>query len=92
MAAERISVARRNGFEATVDFTRLKKVDANVIGMPAPVNAYRDPDLSFVIGTTEALIPYLRAGQIVSLESTTYPGTTHNQRKPQIESPRLAVC
>ena len=91
VAGERIALARRNGFEATDDFARLKEVDAIIICVPTPLNPHREPDLSFVIGTTEALIPHLRAGQIVSLESTTYPGTTDEELRPRIESRGLAI-
>ncbi|NOU23302.1 MAG: nucleotide sugar dehydrogenase, partial [Methyloglobulus sp.] len=54
-------------------------------------NQYREPDLSFVTNTTDALLPYLRAGQVVSLESTTYPGTTDEELLPRIESTGLKV-
>jgi UDP-N-acetyl-D-glucosamine dehydrogenase len=59
--------------------------------VPTPLNRYREPDLSFVIGTIETLVPHLRAGQIVSLESTSYPGTTEEELKPRIESRGLTV-
>lgn len=83
--------ARLKGFEATSDFSRAASVDALIICVPTPLNAYREPDLSFVLGTTEALVPHMRAGQIVSLESTTYPGTTDEELKPRIESGGLVV-
>ena len=53
--------------------------------MPTPLTASREPDLSFVINTVESILPYLRAGQLISLESTTYPGTTEEELKPRIE-------
>jgi len=73
-------------FHATADFSRAREADALIICVPTPLNDYREPDLSFVVNTTEALLPYLRPGQIVSLESTTYPGTTDEELKPRIES------
>ncbi len=86
-----VAAARKKGFEATLDFQRAKDADALIICVPTPLNRYREPDLSFVIGTTEALAPHLRAGQVVSLESTTYPGTTDEELKPRIEARGLKV-
>lgn len=86
-----ISKARQNGFEATVDFSRSAEADALIICVPTPLNKYREPDLSFVINTMDLLLPFLRKGQIVSLESTTYPGTTEEELKPRIESTGLCV-
>ncbi len=80
-----IAGARRKGFEATADFSRAKEADALIICVPTPLNRHREPDLSYVIGTTEAIVPHLRAGQVVSLESTTYPGTTEEELRPRIE-------
>ncbi|MGK9546193.1 UDP-N-acetyl-D-glucosamine dehydrogenase, partial [Salmonella enterica subsp. enterica] len=56
-----------------------------------PLNKYREPDMSFVIDTTDAIKPYLRAGQIVSLESTTYPGTTEEELLPRVQEGGLVV-
>ena len=79
------------GFEATSDFSRSSSVDALILCVPTPLNKYREPDMSFVLGTTDSLTPYLRAGQVVSLESTTYPGTTDEELLPRIESRGLKV-
>ncbi len=84
--AEGIRKAREGGFEATTDFSRASEADALIICVPTPLNAFREPDMSFVIGTTEALVPHLRPGQLVSLESTTYPGTTDEELQPRIEA------
>ena len=86
-----IEQARADGFEASTDFVRVAEADALIICVPTPLNAYREPDLSFVLNTTDALLPHLRAGQIVSLESTTYPGTTEEELQPRIESRGLVV-
>ncbi|MCU7252021.1 UDP-N-acetyl-D-glucosamine dehydrogenase, partial [Pseudomonas koreensis] len=59
--------------------------------VPTPLNKYREPDMSFVINTTDALKPYLRAGQVVSLESTTYPGTTEEELLPRVQENGLKV-
>jgi UDP-N-acetyl-D-glucosamine dehydrogenase len=86
-----IAAACSQGFEASTDFVRTALADALVICVPTPLNSYREPDLSFVTSTVEALLPNLRKGQIVSLESTTYPGTTDEELKPRIESTGLVV-
>lgn len=83
--------AARQGFEATIDFSRAGEVDALIICVPTPLDEHREPDLSFVLGTTESLVPYLKKGQIVSLESTTYPGTTDEELKPRIESAGMVI-
>lgn len=79
------------GITATTDFSRAGEVDALILCVPTPLNQYREPDLSFVIDTTESLLPYLRPGQFFALESTTYPGTTDEELKPRIESRGLTV-
>ena len=76
---------------ATADFSQATEADAIILCVPTPLNKYREPDLSYVLQTMDALVPYLRAGQIVSLESTTYPGTTEEELKPRIESRGLIV-
>lgn len=86
-----IQTAIGQGFEPTVDFSRVSEADALVLCVPTPLNQYREPDLSFIINTTEALLPYLRPGQVVSLESTTYPGTTDEELLPRIQSQNLKV-
>lgn len=84
--ASAINAAVDRGFEATTDFTRASDVDALILCVPTPLNKYREPDLSFVLDTTDSLVPYLRRGQVMSLESTTYPGTTDEELLPRIES------
>jgi UDP-N-acetyl-D-glucosamine dehydrogenase len=79
-----VAAARAGGFEATSDFARAADADALIICVPTPLNDYREPDLSFVLATADALLPHLRAGQILSLESTTYPGTTDEELKPRL--------
>lgn len=77
---------RQQGLSATADFSRATEVDALIICVPTPLDQYREPDLRFVIGTIDALLPYIRRGQLISLESTTYPGTTEEELRPRIES------
>lgn len=74
-----------NLLSATHDFTRLNEPDAILICVPTPLSHHLEPDLSFVISTTETIAQYLRPGQIVILESTTYPGTTLDKLKPILE-------
>src|SRR5688500_12624755 len=91
ITAQTIRGALERGFEPTTDFSRCADVDALIICVPTPLNKYREPDLSFVIDTTEALVPHLRKGQVVSLESTTYPGTTDEELAPRIEARGLVI-
>ena len=89
--AARIAAARKAGFEATADFARAGEADALILCVPTPLNKYREPDISFIIDTVEALAPHLRKGQLVSLESTTYPGTTDEELLPRIQARGLKV-
>jgi len=91
ISSQSIEKACAKKFEATTDFTRVVEADALIICVPTPLNAYREPDLSFVLDTTDALVPFMRPGQIMSLESTTYPGTTDEELKPRLESRGLVV-
>ncbi len=86
-----VAKGRDQGISATTDFSRAGEVDALILCVPTPLNQYREPDLSFVINTTESLMPYLRRGQLFALESTTYPGTTDEELKPRIEAQGLKV-
>ncbi len=71
-----IAAAQKHGFRATADFARIAEMDAVLICVPTPLNADHSPDMSFVVSTMESIAPYVRAGQLIVLESTTYPGTT----------------
>jgi UDP-N-acetyl-D-glucosamine dehydrogenase len=76
-------------FEATARFDRLHEPDAILICVPTPLTKHREPDLSFVVHTAQAIAPHLRKGQLVVLESTTYPGTTEEVIKPILEATGL---
>lgn len=89
--ADKIAAARESGFEGTTDFSRAAECDALVMCVPTPLNKYREPDISFVINTMDALKPHLRAGHVISLESTTYPGTTEEELLPRAEESGLKV-
>ena len=80
-----IQKARSQGFSATSDYTELERMDAIIICVPTPLNEYHEPDLSYITGTAEALAPHLQPGQLVVLESTTYPGTTEEVLIPILE-------
>lgn len=84
--AARIMEAKKAGFEATDDFSRASECDALILCVPTPLNKYREPDMSFVVNTVDSLKPHLRAAHLVSLESTTYPGTTEEVLLPRVEA------
>lgn len=73
---DHIQAAQRSGFRATSEFSEITAMDAVLICVPTPLNEDHTPDMSYVVSTIEAIAPHLRAGQLVVLESTTYPGTT----------------
>ena len=77
------------GLDCTTEFSRAAEADALILCVPTPLSKYREPDLSFVISTTQMIVPHLRAGQVVSLESTTYPGTTEEELLPRLSSTGL---
>jgi UDP-N-acetyl-D-glucosamine dehydrogenase len=77
-------------FEATSDFKRLPDTDAIIICVPTPLNEHREPDMSFIENSGKVIAKYLRAGQFVSLESSTYPGTTEEILLPLFENAPLA--
>jgi UDP-N-acetyl-D-glucosamine dehydrogenase len=83
--SEEIQAARARGFSATADYSQLTKMDAVMICVPTPLNEYHEPDLSYITNTAHAIAPYLRAGHLVILESTTYPGTTEEVLVPILE-------
>jgi len=87
---EEIQAAKSQGFSATADYSQLSDMDAIIICVPTPLNEYHEPDLSFITGTTHSIAPYLRAGQLVVLESTTYPGTTEEVMIPILEKENKA--
>jgi UDP-N-acetyl-D-glucosamine dehydrogenase len=84
-----VHAARARGFEATTDFARTGEADALIICVPTPLDAHREPDLSFIVGTIEAALPHMRPGQLVSLESTTWPGTTDEVLAPRLRARAL---
>jgi UDP-N-acetyl-D-glucosamine dehydrogenase len=83
--ATEIQAAKKIGFSATAEYSRLTEMDAIIICVPTPLNEYHEPDLSFITDTAKSIAPYLRAGHLVILESTTYPGTTEEVLVPILE-------
>jgi UDP-N-acetyl-D-glucosamine dehydrogenase len=81
-----IQAAQRAGFHATADYSEIARMDAVIICVPTPLDEHQEPDLSFVTGTVESIAPWLHEGQLVVLESTTYPGTTEEIVVPLLES------
>jgi len=80
-----IQLAQSSGFNATADYTRISQMDVVIICVPTPLNEHHEPDLSFITGTVKQMAPYLRQGQLIILESTTYPGTTEEIVVPLLE-------
>lgn len=85
-AAEIAEAVGRGAFAATTDFARAAECDAILICVPTPLVNGRDPDLSYVLNTGRAIAPHLRPGQLVCLESTTYPGTTDTDLRAVLEA------
>ncbi len=81
-----IAAAQRSGFRATDDFSAVGAMDAVIICVPTPLSEHHEPDLSYIEQTARAIAPYLRSGQLVVLESTTYPGTTEEVLIPLLEA------
>lgn len=77
ISSERIKTeVERKTFLATTDFSRINELDVIIICVPTPLNANREPDLTYVLNSTREIAKYMKRGQLISLESTTYPGTT----------------
>ncbi|MSR41885.1 MAG: nucleotide sugar dehydrogenase, partial [Phycisphaerales bacterium] len=71
-------------FEATSDFSRLGEADVLIVCVPTPIGSHQEPDISYILQTAEAIGHTLRAGQLIILESTTYPGTTRDDMMPAV--------
>ena len=77
--------AQQNGFAATTDYSEVERMDVVIICVPTPLDEYHEPDLSYVSETVRSIAPYVREGQLIVLESTTYPGTTEEVVVPLLE-------
>lgn len=80
----RLAEARAKGFEATTDYARAAEADTLIICVPTPLNRNREPDMSYIHATMASLAPHLRAGHLISLESTTFPGTIDDEVLPVV--------
>jgi UDP-N-acetyl-D-glucosamine dehydrogenase len=85
IGADEIGRARANGFTASADYAQIAAIDVVIICVPTPLNEYHEPDLSYVTGTVKSIAPHLHEGQLIILESTTYPGTTDEIVAPLLE-------
>jgi len=83
--AAQVQSARERGFTPTTEFARIAEMDAVIICVPTPLDEFRQPDMSYIVKTAESIAPHLHAGQLVVLESTTYPGTTEEVLVPILE-------
>lgn len=83
--SEEIQSAREKGFSATSDFAGLSEQDAILLCVPTPLTGHREPDMSFIENTARAIAPWVQPGQLIVLESTTYPGTTEDILIPLLE-------
>jgi UDP-N-acetyl-D-glucosamine dehydrogenase len=81
-----IQTAQKNGFRATADYAEIAQMDAVIICVPTPLNEYHEPDLSYIMATVKAIAPHVHQGQLIVLESTTYPGTTEEVVIPLLEA------
>jgi len=81
-----IREAQQAGFRATADYSEIAQMDAVIICVPTPLNEHHEPDLSYVTGTVESIAPHVHEGQLIVLESTTYPGTTEEVVAPLLEA------
>ncbi|MFZ0336405.1 MAG: nucleotide sugar dehydrogenase [Terracidiphilus sp.] len=81
-----VQLARENGFTATTDYAQIAEMDVVIICVPTPLNEYHEPDLSYVTGTVKSIAPHIHDGQLIVLESTTYPGTTEEILVPILEN------
>ena len=81
-----IQQAQEAGFRATADYAEIARMDAVVICVPTPLDEHHEPDLSYVVGTVKSIAPHIHEGQLIVLESTTYPGTTEEVVVPLLEA------
>jgi UDP-N-acetyl-D-glucosamine dehydrogenase len=92
VSRDRVAAAQASGrIEATTAFERAREADALIMCVPTPLDEHREPDLSYVVDTILSLQPYFRVGQVISLESTTYPRTTREELIPRVEKCGLKI-
>lgn len=90
ISAEQLTEVRGN-LQATSDYSAVAEVDVIILCLPTPLNIHREPDLSYVTQTLDSILPHAKRGQVISLESTTYPGTTDEEILPRVAERDLTV-
>ena len=86
ISGDEVQAASQKGFQATSDYSQIDSMDAIIVCVPTPLGEHLEPDVSYIVSTMRSIAPHLRAGQLVVLESTTYPGTTEEAVVPILES------
>src|SRR5579863_5728916 len=86
ISSTEIQVAQKSGFKATSDYSQVSQMDVVIICVPTPLNEHHEPDLTYVTDTVRSIAPHLHDGQLIILESTTYPGTTEEVVVPLLEA------
>jgi UDP-N-acetyl-D-glucosamine dehydrogenase len=90
--SDQVAQVRSSGkLDATSDFSRVRDCDAIILCVPTPLDEHLEPDLSYITGTLDSVVAHLRAGQVLSLESTTYPGTTEEEVVTRVEAAGFKV-
>ncbi len=89
--SKNIEKLNKTPFKASSNFSLVSEADAIIICVPTPLNKYREPNITFILDTLNSLLPYIREDQVISLESTTYPGTTEEELLPKIKEKGLNV-
>jgi UDP-N-acetyl-D-glucosamine dehydrogenase len=89
--SKHVASAAASGCQFTIDPSKVSEIDVAILCVPTPLTRHREPDLSYVRGTLESILPYLQKGQLLSLESTTYPGTTEEVILPELQSAGFSV-
>ena len=85
ISSKDIGDALSKGFDATVDFSKISLVDVVIICVPTPLTKYGQPDLRYLVKSINSIMPYIKKGQLISIESTTYPGTTEEELIPKLK-------
>ena len=91
ISSKDIKIAISKGFEVTTDFSRISSVDIVIICVPTPLTKYGQPELRYLVQSINSIIPYVKKGQLISIESTTYPGTTEEELIPRLQKKGFIV-
>ena len=91
ISSKDLTNAMLKGFEPTVDISKISSVDIIIFCVPTPLTEYGQPELKYITNSVKSIVPYLKQGQLISIESTTYPGTTEEEVIPRLEKSGLVV-